>query len=258
MPHSRAQEVCPMIPQLTYKTADFELKDVDEKAGIISGYAAHYNNVDDGGDVIEPGAGAKTITERKNRISALYGHSFEKVVGHPTELREDDNGLYTVTKLAVARNGVPGGIWANEVYALAMNGTLKEMSIGYVAMGNATVYDPDTGVRRIGEYKLYEYSFVPLAMNPLARVDGVKALTADQLANIAHLLETEGKDLAVIAGNRAVMARINEAISAAIGATLPGDSKESTPQIGTSAEQRAAFLRRIELSRRGVPVPLGV
>jgi HK97 family phage prohead protease len=147
-----------MIPQLSYKTTAFELKDVDEKAGIITGYAAHYNNVDDGGDVIEPGAGAKTIAERKNRISALYGHSFEKVVGHPTELREDDNGLYTVTKLAIARNGVPGGIWANEVYALAMNGTLKEMSIGYVAMGGATVFDPDTGVRRIGEYKLYEYS----------------------------------------------------------------------------------------------------
>lgn len=247
-----------MIPDLTYKISEFEMKDVDEKAGIITGYAAHYSNVDDGGDIIEPGAGAKTIAERKNQIQALYGHDFSKLVGHPTELREDDNGLYTVTKLAIARNGVPGGIWANEVYALAMNGTLKEMSIGYVAMGGATVFDPDTGVRRIGEYKLYEYSFVPLAMNALARIDGVKSLSADQLANIAHLLETEGKELATIAGNRVAMARVNSAIIAALGEIGPGESKDSTPPEGISAEQRAAIVRRLGIARRGFAVQVGV
>jgi hypothetical protein len=95
-------------------------------------------------------------------------------------------------------------------------------------------------------------------MNALARVDGVKSLSADQLANIAHLLETEGKELAVVAGNRAAMARVNSAIVAALGEVGPGESKDSTPPEAISAEQRAATLRRIELSRRKFAVLVGV
>ena len=39
-----------------YKTVQFELEKYDEEQGIVSGYASVFGNVDDGGDVVEPGA----------------------------------------------------------------------------------------------------------------------------------------------------------------------------------------------------------
>lgn len=224
------------IPTLEYKTSAFETKDVDEAKGVISGYAAVYGNVDDGGDVIEAGAGAKTIAERGTRIKALYGHDFGKLVGHPTEIREDDHGLYTVTKIAML------SFWGKEVYALAANGSLNEMSIGYSTMGKATI-DPDTGVRYISEFKLYEYSFVPLAMNSAARVDGVKAalagLTAAQIAEWCADYAAK----AVGGGNLSDVQRAHVALTAAL-ATEPDAAKGGTPL--ASEADRQAVLRRLK------------
>ncbi|HEY4613744.1 MAG TPA: hypothetical protein VII11_12230, partial [Bacteroidota bacterium] len=52
------------------------LKDVDQKKGIVMGYAAAFNNRDHDGDIIRPGAFKRTIAARgpggSNKIKFLY------------------------------------------------------------------------------------------------------------------------------------------------------------------------------------------
>ena len=231
--------------QLEYKTAEFETKDIDEKQGIISGHAAAYGNVDDGGDIIEAGAGAKTIAERAKRVKAVYGRDFGKLVGHPTELREDSHGLYTVTKIAML------SFWGKEVHGLASNGSLNEMSIGYATIPGAVKIDPDTGVRRIGEYKLYEYSFVPLALNPAALVDGVKSATEGlTIKEVAEWLDGFVKR-AIDGGNLADVKRAHDTLTAYVQAIGPDATKSGTPPttIAVTLDERAATMRRLTRTR---------
>ena len=46
-----------------HKTLLFDLDEYDEEQGVFSGYGSIFGNVDDGGDIVEPGAFTKTIAE---------------------------------------------------------------------------------------------------------------------------------------------------------------------------------------------------
>jgi phage head maturation protease len=48
------------------KDFKFQVKSVNED-GTFEGYSAVYGNVDLGGDVVEPGAFTKTLSDRKNQ-----------------------------------------------------------------------------------------------------------------------------------------------------------------------------------------------
>ena len=77
-----------------YKTVQFELEKYDEEQGIVSGYASVFGNVDDGGDVVEPGAFAETIAEGVGRVKILALHNDCWLpVGRPLVLKEDTKGL---------------------------------------------------------------------------------------------------------------------------------------------------------------------
>ena len=49
------------------KPSSLSWEKYDEEQGIVSGYASVFGNVDDGGDVVEPGAFAETIAEGVGR-----------------------------------------------------------------------------------------------------------------------------------------------------------------------------------------------
>ena len=59
------------------KTLPFSLKQEPDSllAGVVEGYAAVFGNVDDGNDLIDPGAFAKTITENGGRIKMGWHHA---------------------------------------------------------------------------------------------------------------------------------------------------------------------------------------
>lgn len=211
----------------SYSTVPFEIKDADPVKGVISGYAAVFNNIDDGLDRIRHGAFTKTLQERSQRIKACYGHDLLKIVGVPIEVREDDHGLYTVTQLAL------GSLWGKEVYELAMTQgpdgqrALDEMSIGYVPI--VANYDPTNGIRDLSELKLYEYSYVPLGMNDQTRGLDVKSLLdglpkAERSTRLLAFLD-ECKSLAIneadyITGVAAIRAALTEPDAAQAGAPL--------------------------------------
>ena len=142
------------------KAISFKSEDIEGR--VFSGYASTYD-LDQGGDVIERGAFAKTISERGNDIKVLWNH--DAPIGKPLVMREDAKGLYVEAKISNTALG-------NEVLELMRDGVIDQMSIGYsVPQGKAEYKD---GVRYIKELKLYEFSAVTFPMNEAARITGLK------------------------------------------------------------------------------------
>ena len=149
------------------KAFKFNLENIGE-GGEFSGYAAVFDSVDSGGDVIEKGAFAKTISEDFERIKILSQHQdYELPIGKPLELREDDKGLFVRAKISYTQKG-------RDIQTLLKDGVLNELSIGYDAVD--FYFDGDTRIRHLKEVRLWEISVVTWAMNELAQINEVKSL----------------------------------------------------------------------------------
>ena len=105
--------------------------------GHVEGYLSTFNNVDSEGDIIRPGAWAKTIRERVPagrvplmRRHLLYGGGVPDVVGAIREASEDSHGLYI-------RAPFGGDDHAQAVRSKAASGQLRHMSAGFLIV-NAT------------------------------------------------------------------------------------------------------------------------
>src|SRR6266566_5269881 len=61
-------------------TVRLQIKSLDE-AGRFVGLASTYGNVDLGGDVVEPGAFQKTITDRGGEVPLLFAHDSRQPIG---------------------------------------------------------------------------------------------------------------------------------------------------------------------------------
>ena len=149
---------------LKYKSNSLELKDVDEKSGIIQGYASVFGNVDSDGDVIVKGAYSKTIAENNDRVAFLYQHDITKPIGKNLNLNEDSYGLKFEAKFSNSTLG-------RDVAIMASEGIIKEVSVGFRTIKGTAKQDN----YEIQEVKLYEYSLVTLAANPLAMVTDLKS-----------------------------------------------------------------------------------
>lgn len=165
--------------KLQYKGVN-QIKDLDTKQGIVQVYASQFNSVDTDGDIMMPGCFARTIKSwgptGKNRIWKLFGHDTDKPIVKPLELTEDGNGLLCTAKMPDTQLG-------RDTLLMYENGDLTEHSIGF-----STVKSEDdrtytysrngsdvTGVNRILEVKLYEYSPVLWGANENTPVVGIKS-----------------------------------------------------------------------------------
>ena len=142
----------------------------DAQENVITGYASHFNNKDSHGDIITKGAFAKTIQENMNRVKVLWQHNLYEPIGKPTEMKEDDKGLFTVSKISQTDVG-------KKAMILARDGVLNEMSIGFYPIKEE--YDSEKKANMIKEIKLMEYSLVTIASNPLAQLTDVKNLMSE-------------------------------------------------------------------------------
>ena len=147
----------------------FELKQLDAEEGIFEGYAAVFGNVDEGGDVIMPGAFSKTLQERGGRVKITWQHDWREPIGKPLELKEDEHGLLIRGKLTLDTQR------GREALALMRDGVIDELSIGYDTIKSEWVKRDGQTVRELREVRLYEISPVTVAMNPEARIMSVKA-----------------------------------------------------------------------------------
>lgn len=177
------------------KALPFEVKEVtkeeseDGQVGYIEGYASTFGNVDLYGDIIEAGAFAKTIKERKGVWPVLLDHSPSKPIGWNIEATEDGKGLKVRSKILLeteeARNRYKLAKMAHELK------TKMGISIGF----NIVKSEPDKEnpqVRRIKEAKMWEHSLVTFPANPKASTTAVKGLNEDQTLKVLKLLESKG------------------------------------------------------------------
>jgi|TARA_R110000824_G_scaffold26990_2_gene92175 HK97 family phage prohead protease len=141
-----------------------ELKDIDEKLGIVSGYGSIFGNLDADNDIIQKGAYTRTIKNNGNRVKYLYQHDISKPIGKMRELFEDEKGLGFVAE-------IPKTTFGTEVLELMKYNVIEENSVGILPIKKEF---NDDGVRMIEEVKLFEISAVTLASNDQAKIMEVK------------------------------------------------------------------------------------
>jgi HK97 family phage prohead protease len=111
-----------------YKNQNLEVKDVDAKQGIVSGYFSAFGMVDSDGDIIMPGAFKRSIqdwgVEGKQRIKHLLNHDPSKPLGKLMTLKEDGYGLYYESKVGTHQLG-------KDFIKMVESGLISEHSIGF-------------------------------------------------------------------------------------------------------------------------------
>ena len=156
--------------------ATLELKAVDIQQRIISGYAAVCSNLDRVGDIIDPAAFTKCLSEKApGDIAVFIGHKTDTLpVGIPVKLQADGKGLYSETLI---KPGPIGDDLLQTAAFLQRHGRSLGMSIGYRTRGSKMERVNGKLVRRLMDVDVAEYSFAASQSiaNPEALVVGVKA-----------------------------------------------------------------------------------
>jgi len=147
-----------------FKVDGFKQDDINQL--IINGWAAVFGNVDSYGDVIQPGAFAKTITDRKDRIAFCYQHEIDEPIGKILLLEERPFGLWVEVAISASEGDIQTKI---------KEGILKEMSIGYRTINSTETIVNEQTIYNLTEIKLYEISLVTIAANELATIEGMKS-----------------------------------------------------------------------------------
>ncbi len=165
---------------LTYKSIFGEIKDVDTKKRVVTGYLSGFDNKDHDGDIIVKGAFKKSIEERKNSIMFLNQHNWAQPHGSFNVLQEDSKGLYFESNPLIDTS------YSSDALKLYEAGIMKEHSIGFQTM--LSNYDNKADARIIKEVKLYEGSNVTLGANSNTPFTGLKSLTLKEVNNQHKLI----------------------------------------------------------------------
>lgn len=154
---------------LEFKDVGGSIKDVDTKNRVVTGYLSKFGNKDFDGDIIEKGAFAKSVAERRDQIFFLNQHNWKQPHGKFSVLKEDSNGLYFESEPLIDTS------YSSDAIKLYAAGIIKEHSIGF-----QTIKDEMKGADRIiKEVKLYEGSNVTLGANSQTPFTGFKSSLKD-------------------------------------------------------------------------------
>jgi hypothetical protein len=178
-----------------------EIKAVDTSERLIEGYAAVTGNVDQGSDIIEPGA-----IRMKGDPLVFVGHNLSGLpVGLSVEAREDGHGLFTRTK--VHQTNVGDDLLAVAKERLAAGKPLG-MSIGYFPKEWSWENRDGKRVRVLKELDLFEYSYTSIPMNRAAMTTAVKEGEEEDNGLEGDAKATYEQVMAVIADLQTVAARL--------------------------------------------------
>lgn len=161
-----------MKAKFQYATCGIELKSLDPKNGIVTGYASAFGNIDSDEDMITYGAYSKTISEwgpkGKNRIVHLRDHKTSLPLAKPTLLKEDSTGLYFESKISLTTYGM-------DTLKLYEDGVINEHSVGFIPIKSEFINDPVRPYNKITEVKLFEFSSVLWGANEDTPFTGFKS-----------------------------------------------------------------------------------
>jgi HK97 family phage prohead protease len=140
----------------------------------FAGYAALFDRVDRGGDVVRKGAFAQAVAAGPTRVPLLWQHDAATPIGRIERLAEDDRGLRVIGRLT-ARSAA-----GRDAAALLKDGAVGGLSFGYRVKGKrerltSTLASP---ARELTDLELVEVSLVTFPMQPAARVHAVAEMEA--------------------------------------------------------------------------------
>jgi HK97 family phage prohead protease len=156
--------------------ADAPVKDVDMATRTVVGYYARYGNIDHDGDMIVPGALAKTIKERgpegKNIIPHLADHwmDTDHLLARPTKLYEVADGAIFESKIIDTNKGT-------DILKQYRDGLIFNHSFGFKTLNGAD----KEGYRELRELMQFEFSTVVLGANDQTDFLGFRGLTKPQI-----------------------------------------------------------------------------
>lgn len=167
-----------------YKQNLLEVKDVDAKQGIVSGYFSAFGNVDSDGDIMMPGAFQRSIQdwgpEAKGRIKHLMNHDPSQPLGKILELKEDAYGLFYRSQIGKHRLG-------QDFIKMVESDLIKEHSIGFRTLREQKSNDAN----EIHEVMLFEgSSLTAWGANEATPLINLKSIThVDELKNTIRNFE---------------------------------------------------------------------
>lgn len=140
-----------------------------DESGRFCGYASVFHLVDDGGDIMLPGAFRKSLRAKAApAVRLLFHHDPKEPVGVWETIREDGYGLWVEGRLI---GGVPR---ADALRRLIEKRAIDGLSIGFRTV--KATREARSGHRRISEVELWEISVVAFPMMSRARIaDGSAA-----------------------------------------------------------------------------------
>lgn len=148
--------------------------DVD---GRFSGYASVFGEVDQGGDIVMPGAFKKSLAKKgRDGIRLLFQHDPKEPIGVWNRVIEDGFGLWVEGQL------LPGVQRADALRRLIEGGALDGLSIGFRAV-RAT--RDAAKHRRLWQIDLWEISIVTFPMMDGARIVP-RAVPPEQTARLSR------------------------------------------------------------------------
>ena len=131
--------------------------------GRFAGYASVFGEVDDGGDIVMPGAFARSLSRRgRARVRMLFQHDPKDPVGVWSHVAEDGFGLWAEGRL------VPGVPRADALRRLIESRAIDGLSIGFRTV--RATREAGTGHRKLHAIDLWEISIVTFPMMAGARI----------------------------------------------------------------------------------------
>lgn len=220
-----------------YKTLELEVKDVDRKEGIVSGYFSAFNIKDADGDIIRPGAFKQSIQEwgpdGKGRVKHLLNHDPSKPLGKIVELKEDDYGLFYRSQIGKHDLG-------RDFVKMVESDLIKEHSIGFNTLKSQK--NDSEGANDLLHLKLYEgSSLTAWGANEYTPLVEMKSGKLETLKDRMHKFEkfvrnTDASDdtielcLLQIKQLSQIIETMSSGFLAAEAEDLPKESKEAVDQ----------------------------
>lgn len=161
---------------------NLKIKSIDD-AGTFVGMGAVYNNVDLGGDLIEPGAFTRTLSAGR-KWPVLWQHQVDNPIGF-CQITDTREGLQVNGTLELSDPT------ARKAFTFMKSGIIRGLSIGYDTI--QATYDGD--VRHLTELKLWEISCVTFPMNGLATISSVKSITDADRARHMKAIDSHRKTI---------------------------------------------------------------
>ena len=184
-------------PECEYKGARFEYKFTEEDAatqGCFEGYGSVFNNEDDGGDMVAPGAFKQTLLDHQadgTMPKMLLNHGgmgsfFSQPrpedllpIGKWNSMSEDAHGLECKGRL-INLDTESG----KRVYGAMKEGALDGLSIGFQPKQVVRGTKENEPRRTLKQVHLIEVSPVTFPMNGMATISSVKHLSIDEITDL--------------------------------------------------------------------------